>query len=161
MGRASDREGEDREQFLNLHQIEPQAPLLVVPLSQKWPKQSQIIFSQDFDHYHLLDIIALCYHMQFQQNPMIFNWESGRKTHFLPIFGIFGLFLAQKIFSSKIRLRHFSPLYGPSLHAKKLRKPMAGSIRTFVTDGRTGWRTDGLDRFQRTLCLSKNVQKQT
>ena len=56
-----------------LHQIEPQAPLLVVPLSQKWPKQSQIIFSQHFDHYHLLDIIALCYHMQFQQNPMIFN----------------------------------------------------------------------------------------
>ena len=64
---------------MDLHQIEPQAPLLVVPLSQKWPKQSQIIFSQHFDHYHLLDIIALSFHMQFQLGHMLFNRENGRK----------------------------------------------------------------------------------
>ena len=66
------------------HQIEPQTPLLVVPLSQKWPKQSQIIFSQHFEHYHLLEIIALCYHVQFQQNPIIFKPENSRKPHFGP-----------------------------------------------------------------------------
>ena len=48
-----------------------------------------------------------------KQNPMIFNGESGRKPHFWPILGIFGLFLAPKIFSSKIGLRHFTPLHGP------------------------------------------------
>ena len=58
-------------------------------------------FFQHFDHCHLLDIVALCYHMQFQQNPMIFNWVSGRKPHFWPILGIFGLFLGQKIFPQK------------------------------------------------------------
>ena len=38
-----EQKGEDRERFLDLHQIEPQAPLLVVPLSQKWPKLTQIM----------------------------------------------------------------------------------------------------------------------
>ena len=40
-------------------------------------------------------------------------------------------------FFSKIGLRHFSPLTSEQLHAKNLRDPMVGSMRTFVT-GRTG-----------------------
>ena len=67
------QEGEDREQFLDLHQIEPQVPLLVVPLSQKWPKLTQINFSQYFDHYHQLDIIAVYHHMCWQQIRMVFT----------------------------------------------------------------------------------------
>ena len=107
------QEGEDREQFLDLHQIEPQAPLLVVPLSQKWPKQNQIIFSPHFDNYHLLDIIALCYNMQFQQNPMIFSQENGKKPYFWPFLAPFCPNLGPNIFFSKIELRHISPLHGP------------------------------------------------
>ena len=36
-------------------------------------------------------------------------------------------------FFSKIGLRHFSPLTSEQLHAKNLRDPMVGSMRTFVT----------------------------
>ena len=46
-------------------------------------------------------------------------------------------------FFSKIGLRHFSPLTSEQLHAKNLRDPMVGSMRTFVTDGQTG-RTEGI-----------------
>ena len=125
---------------MDLHQIEPQAPLLVVPLSQKRLKLTQIIFfsahwpfpsvrhhsplspnvtaakscgfnsrkwldtpflvqfgfirptfgptlrlnifSQHFEHYHQLQIVAL--YMQLQQNPMIYNRENGRKPHLAP-----------------------------------------------------------------------------
>ena len=37
-------------------------------------------------------------------------------------------------FFLKIGLRHFSPLTSEQLHAKNLRNPMMGSMRTFVTD---------------------------
>ena len=43
-------------------------------------------------------------------------------------------------FFLKIGLRHFSPLTSEQLHAKNLRDPMVGSMRTFVTG-----RTDGTD----------------
>ncbi len=46
-------------------------------------------------------------------------------------------------FFSKIGLRHFSPLTLEQLHAKNLRNPMMGSMRTFVTDRQTDGRTDG------------------
>ena len=45
-------------------------------------------------------------------------------------------------FFSKIGLRHFSPLTSEQLHAKNLRDPMVGSMRTFVT-GQTG-QTEGI-----------------
>ena len=45
-------------------------------------------------------------------------------------------------FFSKIGLRHFSPLTSEQLHAKNLRDPMVGSMRTFVTDRQTD-RRDG------------------
>ena len=45
-------------------------------------------------------------------------------------------------FFSKIGLRHFSPLTSEQLHAKNLRDPMVGSMRTFVT-GQTDGQTDG------------------
>ena len=43
-------------------------------------------------------------------------------------------------FSAKIRLRHFSTLGTGLFVAKNQKKVMTGSMRTFVTDGRT----DGL-----------------
>ena len=46
-------------------------------------------------------------------------------------------------FFSKIGLRHFSPLTSEQLHAKNLRDPMVGSMRTFVT-GRTDGQTEGI-----------------
>ena len=49
----------------------------------------------------------------------------------------------RNIFFLKIGLRHFSPLTLEQLHAKNLRNPMMGSMRTFVTDGRTDRQTDG------------------
>ena len=45
-------------------------------------------------------------------------------------------------FFSKIGLRHFSPLTSEQLHAKNLRDPMVGSMRTFVTDKDTD--TEGI-----------------
>ena len=123
---------------MDLYQIEPQGPLLVVPLRQKWPKQTQIIFSQHFDHYYLLYIIALCYHTQFQQNPMIFSQENGKKPYFWLILAPFCPNFRPPHFLLKIGLRHFSPLQRPWLHAKKLRQPMAGSMGTLQTYGRTG-----------------------
>ena len=50
-------------------------------------------------------------------------------------------------FFSKIGLRHFSPLTSEQLHAKNLRDPMVGSMRTFVTgwtDGQTDGQTEGI-----------------
>ena len=60
-------------------------------------------------------------------------------------------------FFSKIGLRHFSPLTSEQLHAKNLRDPMVGSMRTFVTDGRTDGQTDGTDGgyFKGPNCWSK------
>ena len=45
-------------------------------------------------------------------------------------------------FFLKIGLRHFSPLTSEQLHAKNLRDPMVGSMRTLVPDGQTDGRTD-------------------
>ena len=61
-------------------------------------------------------------------------------------------------FFSKIGLSHFSPLTSEQLHAKNLRDPMAGSMRTFVTDRRTG--RDGTDGgyFKGPNCWSKNMK---
>ena len=55
-------------------------------------------------------------------------------------------------FFSKIGLRHFSPLTSEQLHAKNLRDPMVGSMRTFVTG-----QTDG-GYFKGPNCWSKNSQ---
>ena len=95
-----EQEGDGREQFWDLHQIDPQAPLLLVSLSQKWSKQNQFTFSHHFDHYHLLDIITPWYHMQFQHNRMISSWENGSKPHFRPILDIWDL-LGLKFFPRK------------------------------------------------------------
>ena len=123
------------------------------------PKLGLNIFSQHFDHYHLLDIFAFCDHMQFQQNAMVFDQDNGRKPHFWPILPLFGPNVGPHIFFSKIGLRHFSQLYWPQLCAKKLRKPMAGSIRTFVTNGLT----DGLTRpiLEDTIYVSKKSRGQS
>jgi len=43
----------------------------------------------------------------------------------------------RNIFFLEIGLRHFSPLTLEQLHAKNLRNPMMGSMRTFVTDRQT------------------------
>ena len=60
-------------------------------------------------------------------------------------------------FFSKIGLRHFSPLTSEQLHAKNLRDPMVGSMRTFVTDRRD--RRDGTDGgyFKGPNCWSKKT----
>ena len=46
-----------------------------------------------------------------------------------------------------------SPLHRSELHAKKLRKPIAGSIRIFVTDGLTDGRTRPI--LEDTKCVQK------
>ena len=74
---------------------------------------------------------------------MIFKWESGRKAHFWPISGIFGLILAQKFFSSKIGLRHFSPHHGLQLQAKQL-------------DGLNDGRTDTIDFRGHKVCPKRH-----
>ena len=56
-------------------------------------------------------------------------------------------------FFSKIGLRHFSPLTSEQLHAKNLRDPMVGSMRTFCYG--TDRRTDG-GYFKGPNCWSKN-----
>ena len=63
--------------------------------------------------------------------------------------------MRKRDFFSKIGLRHFSPLTSEQLHAKNLRDPMVGSMRTFVT-GRTDGQT-GRDRgyFKGPNCWSK------
>ena len=100
------------------------------------PKLGLNIFSQHFDHYNLLDIFAFCDHMQFQQNDMVFDQDNGRKPHFWPILPLFGPNVGPHIFFQKSGFVTLQ-LHRPQLWAKKVRKPMAGSIRTFVTDGRT------------------------
>ena len=53
--------------------------------------------------------------------------------------------MRKRDFFSKIGLRQFSPLTSEQLHAKNLRDPMVGSMRTFVTDRRDGTgRTEGI-----------------
>ena len=59
-------------------------------------------------------------------------------------------------FFSKIGLRHFSPLTSEQLHAKNLRDPMVGSMRTFVTgrDRQTdGGYFKGPNRWSKNLIL--------
>ena len=66
--------------------------------------------------------------MQFQLNPMLQTQENGQKPSKN---GIKLLIKKNQDFFSKIGLRHFSPLTSEQLHAKNLRNPMTGSIKTF------------------------------
>ena len=81
--------------------------------------------------------------MQNQQNSMKQSRENDQNP-------VIWRQKGHKIFFSKIGLRHFSRLIGDYLHAKNLRNPMMGSIRTFVTDGTTCGRTDRHCRLHRT-----------
>ena len=74
---------------------------------------------------------------------MFQSLENGPKLRFWANFDIIMLIMRKQDFFSKIGLRHFSPLTSEQLHAKNLRDPMVGSMRTFVTDGQTG-RTEGI-----------------
>ena len=55
-----------------------------MPLGPQWNalKKMLDIISWHFDHCHKLDIVALCYHTQFQQNCMKFeeNLQKGKEN---------------------------------------------------------------------------------
>ena len=70
--------------------------------------------------------------------------ENGPKLRFWANFDIIMLIMRKQDFFSKIGLRHFSPLTSEQLHAKNLRDPMVGSMRTFVTDRQTDRQTEGI-----------------
>ena len=70
-----------------------------------------------------------------------------QKTLFL---GIFGPKLAQKIFFSKVELRHILGITILHLCAKNQKKQMSQSREKLVTDKRTDGRTDGQRLIYRT-----------
>ena len=128
---------------MHLHQIEAQAPLLVLPLIQKWliliqiiPPAHRSLPSLRHNHSRLSRHVTAAKSYGFQLQKM------AEYAIFWPIFGILAPFLAQKFFLIKHASSLFSPLYRSELHAKKLR--------------RTDWRMDATD-FRRTQSVSKNV----
>ena len=75
--------------------------------------------------------------MRYGTDPMTQFWAKCEKPRFWANFDIIMLIMRKQDFFSKIGLRHFSPLTSEQLHAKNLRDPMVGSMRTFVTDRQT------------------------
>ena len=81
--------------------------------------------------------------------------ENGPKLRFWANFDIIMLIMRKQDFFSKIGLRHFSPLTSEQLHAKNLRDPMVGSMRTFVKDRQTDRQTGGILKDQTVGPLSR------
>ena len=81
--------------------------------------------------------------------------ENDRKLSKTPILETKCWIIWIHIFFSKIGLRHFYTLATSELPAKKLRNPMAGSMRTFVADWLTDRQTDG-SNFKGPKCWSNN-----